>query len=701
MLDGNDTGTFYALRLLRDIVDKREKPVIIWAGAGVSKWCGFPTWLETAERIDKTFRRSEAKYDKALGRRLIQERKFPELFETLQRANRPTYNQELASLFVSRAPTPVYARFLSIVRQITPLRIVTTNVDETLERNLPDLALIQKSDLERCLDLIRGNDSFVAKLHGSISSIDSLVFTSSEYQSAIDDASYMATISRLFAQATVIFVGYSMRDQHILDLFVANAKARPLFGDGPHFLVKSDGDSPAPETVKVIRYLPQPHTDHRSAITVLDIVRVVQAGPEHVWFRPEDNAPRPDNDLASAYFISDITPPGTWTSSQSLMLARKDGISPNAIVGQGFDDSELPVKISPAMHDLMVGLVGFDRLYIPLSCSAKVHDLLGSETFWEMVKDGLFHFINFENEPVVMFRSLEAVDGGDIATIRPSGDHGGPLTIEEQIRKQFKAVPGREAEAQQLFETLRPAVFPFDHARFNIPSLTRGALLHPSVQRLLGISDAVSPTGFPRWSAFPVLRLAHTIMAGCACDNFSLPAIKLGFGSEILIGAAFAMTAARDWAENVSSYVLTGRFNTDLGAYVQDNPDIIKAILKFRDTQEGFNLRRDIVEQLSTNAGGEFVASVNAGIKRLLPNDILDKAHDQLSGLLLRAPNTRVVPAVWTNVLNSDESTRLWRARSRRELEAYCRSRGIRDAGLCPCGSGEKLKDCCSLALRR
>jgi NAD-dependent SIR2 family protein deacetylase len=699
MLNGNDKDTFYALRLLRDVVDKRQKPIIIWAGAGVSKWCGFPTWQETAGHFHASYRRSEAQYDRIEGQRLIEEAKLPELFEVFRRTNPRRYNQELTSLFGARVPTPVYGRFLNIIKPIAPLQIVTTNVDETLERNLPAVTMVQKTDLERCLDHLPAGTSFVAKLHGSVSSVQSTVFTTTDYQALIADAKHQRIMEELFAQAIVVFVGYSLRDKYVLELFEGNSNARQLFGDGPHFVVQSTGTATLPESIKTIRYLPEPHGDHRSAITVLDIIRVVRDGG-HVWFAPDDESPRAEKKLASACFISDVIPPGTWTSSQSLVLAGKAGFSPNAIVGQGFDDSELPQKTSPAMHDVVVGLVSFDYVYVPLWCASRLHDLLGSPTFWELVKCGIFRFVYYVHEPVVMFRSADAVDCGAIGMVRRSAEDGRPFTVDEQIRKQIQAVPGREAEAERLFETLAAGVSLFDHARFNIPSLTRGALLHPSVQKLLGISDSVLPTSFPRWARFPVLRLAHTIMAGCACENFTLAATKIGFGSEILVGAAFAVAAARDWADNVSSYVLTSRFNTDLGAYVESDPSVLKALMAFRDTQAGVDLRREILEELATSAGSEFTASVNAGLRSIVPSTVMENARDQLSGLLFRNdPDSAVVPAVWTNIRNSDSIARLWRARSRKELEEYCRLRGIRERDLCPCGSGDKLRSCCAQAL--
>jgi hypothetical protein len=532
--------------------------------------------------------------------------------------------------------------------------------------------------------------------------VQSTVFTTTDYQQLTGDGGYLKTVQLLFALATVVFVGYSVRDEYVLNLFVANCGARPLFGDGPHFLVSSNPLPGLPDSIKKIRYVPEPHADHRSAISVLDIVRVVRDGG-HVWFAPENAAAPKEEKRTSAYFISDIVAEGVWTTSLNLELGGgpdKPSVTRNAIVGQGFDETELLEKTSPAMHDLTVGLISFDYVYVPLARAGKLHDLLGSALFWDLVKNGVFRFIYFECEPVVMFQSAERVDGGDVGEIHFSTEDGGPLTMEEQTRKQFRSAPGRESEVEQLYALLQANVFTFDRTRFNIPNLTRGALLHPSVRSLLGISDAVLPTSFPRWVRFPVLRLAHTIMAGCACEDFTLPATKIGFGSEILVGAAFAASAARDWTDSVSSYVLTGRFNTDLGAYVQSNLPFFYSTLKFRDTQEGIDLRREVLEELATNAGSEFVASVNAGLKRLVPSQVMESARDQLSGLLLRShAESPVVPAVWTNIRNSDSIARLWRARSKRELDDYCRSRGIREGSLCPCGSGDKLRYCCAQAL--
>jgi hypothetical protein len=84
----------------------------------------------------------------------------------------------------------------------------------------------------------------------------------------------------------------------------------------------------------------------------------------------------------------------------------------------------------------------------------------------------------------------------------------------------------------------------------------------------------------------------------------------------------------------------------------------------------GHGSKTQILQELATNAGGEFAASANAGLRRIVPSAGMDSARDELTELMFRpSRESAVVPAVWTNVRNFDAIARLWRARSRQELE--------------------------------
>jgi len=349
------------------------------------------------------------------------------------------------------------------------------------------------------------------------------------------------------------------------------------------------------------------------------------------------------------------------------------------------------------MHDLTVGLICFDLVYLPFSDLTKVHDLLSSQWFWLLVNAGLLRFVHTPREPAVIFQDKSTVDGGDLGMIGRLGRDGQPLTIGDEIRRLLIPAKGQERVVEGLFEKLATFVVPLgERETAELPELARGALLHPSVQGVLGISDAFLSTKIPRWNVFPALRLANLVFVGQVCHALNIPAARVGFGGETLVSAAFSVASAQDWAEEAANYVLGARFNTDLGEMVFQNPEILNAILQFRDTQEGVSLRMRIRELLLVNEGAEFIASVNAGLRRNIPGRLLDEARNQLSGLLVpRAVARPLTGAVWNNVQNSDSSIRLWRARSLSMLQEYCAKNRIGPYDPCPCRSGERLRFCC------
>ncbi|MGC2751249.1 MAG: hypothetical protein WCA40_02680, partial [Candidatus Acidiferrum sp.] len=138
---------------------------------------------------------------------------------------------------------------------------------------------------------------------------------------------------------------------------------------------------------------------------------------------------------------------------------------------------------------------------------------------------------------------------------------------------------------------------------------------------------------------------------------------------------------------------------TDLGPAVIGQPSIIQNILQFRNTGVGESFRKEIRQHLLLGEANEFSAAVNAGLKRNIPVAVLERARDKLSSLLTEKTTVSPVPAVWTNSPNSDDSTRLWRARSRSMLMDLAKARGVKGDDECLCGSGDKLRLCCKLPL--
>jgi hypothetical protein len=695
MLDGDDKQNFYSLMRLRDVVSGGTKPIVFWVGAGASRWCGYPSWEDLAEQLHSTFSNRCVGYDRLAGAQLLSRKELPVLFGASRVIDSSLYNKTLTSTLSSRPSTPVYDNFIQFLSAITPLYVLTTNVDEALEQHMPTATIVQNTDLDRCIALIQQKQTFVGKLHGSISSIEHTIFTADDYLHLEANSGYMSLLTHVFREATVIFIGYGLKDEYVVNALSALQPQMKIFGNGPHFFVTSVPTGALPSNILPIKYFVGVGKDHRGAIATLDIIKASQEGKlSGVSLRDvTTNAA----DLTSGYYVSDFTPPGTWTSSQTLGLGRPDGTQFFTVVGQGFVQSEVP-STSPSPGDFIVGLLCFDRVYLPLASLAPLHNFVGGDFFWELVYEDVLRFVHVLSEPGYIYESSDSLTSVDVGLIARAKQAGGTLSVPEEIRRQVKAEAGRETEAELLFEQLESKVLTFDSQIWSVPTLVRGALLHPRLRRPIGMSDGVFPTAIPRWLVFPALRVAHTINTAALCQQFNLAAAKLWFGGEMLVGATFGLAAARDWAHEAANYVALGQPDLDLGAAF--NIPLLQTILKFRNTNEGTNFRRDLIDQLKVNAGSEFISSVNAALKRNVPLAALAKSHRTFSALLgAMSSNTRPTPAIWHNSYYSDNALQLWRKRSLEELLRICSERKIGIYDRCPCGSGEKLKFCCVEAL--
>jgi len=269
------------------------------------------------------------------------------------------------------------------------------------------------------------------------------------------------------------------------------------------------------------------------------------------------------------------------------------------------------------------------------------------------------------------------------------------------IRRQLTSVPGKEAEAEKLFSNIETKVIVFaDAMTMDTANLIRASFMMPDVARLLGIGEAILPSQIPIWLRFPCLRMAHLVHTGLVCDCLGIQAAKIPFGGQRLASAAFGVQSASESADQYASYALSGRFNTDIGTALLAQPAILQGVMSFRNTPEGESFRREIRDQLLTNAASDFSASINAGLARNIPLHVLQNARDRLSSLLTEKVSLSSVPAVWTNSLQSDDITRYWRAKSRTLLREIAKERGIGGDDLCICGSGDKFRLCCLAPLK-
>jgi hypothetical protein len=272
--------------------------------------------------------------------------------------------------------------------------------------------------------------------------------------------------------------------------------------------------------------------------------------------------------------------------------------------------------------------------------------------------------------------------------------------MRKSVRRSLRPLIGKEGEAEQIFELVEQKSDSITRElEFSIPKLAQGLLMRPSIRNLLGMSGGTSVRRIPQWMAFPILRLAYVVKVGATCQSLGIASTKLDQGFAELAAPAFAAAIGAEWADGVASYVLAHRFDTDLSEYSLNHVGVVHSILKFRASNEGVQLRREILDQLYVRNSADFVASINAGLRALISTKTLEAARDKMAGLLIADGAIRnLTPALWNNTLSMKALT-LWKRKGRETLKKYCETNRIGLYDPCPCESGEQLRFCCNESL--
>lgn len=698
-----DQETKESLNALLSAAQDQSRPLVIWAGAGVSAWAGYPLWQDLAVKLHSSFSREESTYDKGQASLLLKEAKYPEIFELMRLANQPRYFTFLSEYFGPKKNNAVYLRFISALRRIPTVCIVTTNVDEALEQGLHGLTTtVQRSDIERIPQLLHQRTPFICKLHGSTSSVETMVFSTRDYEAIQQNNDYLNAVRSVLSNATVLFLGYSLRDEYVIRSLYDSAAECPLFGSGAHFIVTSEERIDLPKTVKRIRYVAE-MADHRAALQTLEAMfDIIPSQP--VLSKNEDSGSAVVS--KSIYFIADLMPPGTWKTSQSVLIqAPSETTSRQMIVGEGYVVGEVELYDYSALHDIIVGLICFDIVCISIDNLARIYELLGSEAFWLFVKSRSLRLVIPPSDPAIIFPDEQSPVGFLTAIALGSRERVGELirSTSERIREQLKPEPGKEQEAEELFRLLESSAIDASEPVMTdqLPAKTHGALINPSVRRMLGVSEGTPVGAIPRWVAFPILRLAKVVNNGRICQRIHANSTRMIWGTEKLASVVFSATNGTEWADEAASYVLSGRYDSDVGAIISSEPGLLLEILKFRESTPGESFRREIAQRLAVDNGGEIITAINAALHHAIPTQVLQKARDQLSGLYIpRNSIPGILPSVWADLRNSDARIAGWRKRSRTMLEEVIKRQKLGAYDNCPCGSGDSLRFCCQHALR-
>jgi hypothetical protein len=121
MLNADDPSTFPAVRRLAKIAESGGRPIVLWVGAGASRWLGYSSWEGLSRQLRKTFFQEHVtgfNNDGAMA--LIDKGKFPALFQMCRDLDSATYHRFIVDSFAPRQHTPAYAEFVSLLGKISP-----------------------------------------------------------------------------------------------------------------------------------------------------------------------------------------------------------------------------------------------------------------------------------------------------------------------------------------------------------------------------------------------------------------------------------------------------------------------------------------------------------------------------------------------------------------------------------------------------
>ena len=107
MLNADDRFTVASLNSLRDAV-RQGRRLVVWVGAGASRWADLPSWHDLAKQMRKIFARNIPDFPNDLAESRIASKAYPELFQLCKDIDIKLFNSTLLRQISAPAINPIY-----------------------------------------------------------------------------------------------------------------------------------------------------------------------------------------------------------------------------------------------------------------------------------------------------------------------------------------------------------------------------------------------------------------------------------------------------------------------------------------------------------------------------------------------------------------------------------------------------------------
>lgn len=226
---------------IKKCLQELEVPPILFFGSGMSqRYIGLPNWKELLEHLISAKRHPNplVYYEQTkmpypnIGSTLAdfyhkdawrhQENYSPELFKAS--SEKSIYIKTYISKYLEEKSTDIYEDFekspyakeIKALQNIKPYAMITTNYDCLIEKIFPSYTPVVGYDT---LKVNFNSIGEIYKIHGSITSPDSLVFTAEDYDTFDRKGKYIsAKLLTFFAEHPLFIIGYSAQDKNIISI---------------------------------------------------------------------------------------------------------------------------------------------------------------------------------------------------------------------------------------------------------------------------------------------------------------------------------------------------------------------------------------------------------------------------------------------------------------------------------------------------
>lgn len=249
---------------------KKCRNIVPFIGAGLSVDFGYPTWQKFLQDVINRLSVEEPDEKKGL-RELLRKGLFLDAAEAIDRRLEGNLKEQVRLSFSSHRCRDAYAESpLSLLSGLGCSAILTTNYDAVIETfcringSSPEIVL-PHSEYE-ILNKLNSDSPLVVKLHGSLTHLDKIILTRSQYEQYYGEGKVLNNILKSFWNSkTLLFLGCSLEKDYLVEYI------HQLAGESPntyHYAI-----------------LPLPRENHKKRQREQELLRL-RIRP--IWFQAGD-----------------------------------------------------------------------------------------------------------------------------------------------------------------------------------------------------------------------------------------------------------------------------------------------------------------------------------------------------------------------------------------------------------------------------